>query len=827
MTISDLAHDQPPAIDGAYEIVRELGRGGMAVVYLVRERATGQERAIKVIHSRFLGDAEAVARFAREAKLVGSLEHPNVVPLVAVEKLDGGGIALVMEHVPGRTLKQTLRDEGPLSVALTKRVLDDIASALAYAHARGIVHRDVKPENIFIDETTGRALLSDFGIARSMESETQLTMAGVAIGTPTYMAPEQIDGDALDGRSDLYSLGLVAWEMLTGKRPWDGETLYNIIYHQKHDELPPIDTLRLDAPPNLLAAIEGLLEKSPEARWASAAEFRSALHADVPRPRRVRHDSPVSSHDTSGDTVALDRASIAAPQHAADVADGGVARHALRRYGPVTVAAALLVSATLLFARSEPNTDRAVSLPHATPTGDVAARQIPVHARPAPSDPAAGGSASAGGDVGPMLEGVVVPPPADSLAAEAPRPAPTPTPSQPVEVPKPAPAITAKLPVTVTLPPAAPRESAAPVVVPRSVVSDAGSGARMSVAVGAAHTCLLSSNGATYCWGGNAEGQLGTGALAASTVPMTVGGSPRFTRIVSGAAHTCALASGGAAFCWGANDDGELGDGTTTSRAAPTRVAGGRTFIALSAGASHTCALTSDGRVWCWGAGARGQLGNGATTDRAAPVLVNANARFTDVVTGWNHTCALTDAGVAYCWGANATGAVGDGSTSDRANPMPVRTPLRFIALTAGSGHTCGIATSGAAYCWGQDRYGQLGDGGTATRLTPTPVDGDLRFTAISAGGVSTCALTRDHQAWCWGRNVYGQLGDGTNTDRTRPARVAGDHDFAQISTFGAHACATTTTSELFCWGYNLDGQLGDGSRDHRNRPVYVERPAG
>src|SRR5882757_6344853 len=128
-----------------------------------------------------------------------------------------------MAHVPGHTLKQLIAQEGPLSPAGAERVLRDVAGALGAAHALGIVHRDVKPENIFIDGD-GRALLADFGVARSMSAETQqLTMHGVAIGTPTYMAPEQIDGAELDGRGDIYSLGLLTWEMLSGRRPWEGE----------------------------------------------------------------------------------------------------------------------------------------------------------------------------------------------------------------------------------------------------------------------------------------------------------------------------------------------------------------------------------------------------------------------------------------------------------------------------------------------------------------------------------------------------------------------------------------------------------------------------
>ncbi len=242
--VSDLESD--------YEILGELGRGGSAIVFRARDRDLGREVAIKVVRPRHAsGDDESLHRLAREARTVAGLQHPGIVTVHAVKRLHDGGLALVMQLVPGRTLKSMVVNDGALAPEMAERIIRDVAEALAYAHAHGVVHRDVKPENIFIDAATGRALLSDFGIAQSAEFDSRLTMTGTAIGTPAYMSPEQIDGKPTDARSDVYSLGLVAWEMLTGERPWEGETLYNVIYRQKHDELPPIDSLRPGVPPRL------------------------------------------------------------------------------------------------------------------------------------------------------------------------------------------------------------------------------------------------------------------------------------------------------------------------------------------------------------------------------------------------------------------------------------------------------------------------------------------------------------------------------------------------------------------------------------------------
>ena len=264
-------------LEERYELVREIGRGATALVYLARDRTDGTLVAIKAIRGEFAQDPEVAGRFEREARTAAGLDHPNIVRITAVARLEGRALAIVMQYVPGGTLREALRTRGQLSFEEAERILRDVAAAIAYAHANGVVHRDVKPENIFLEEGTGRAMLSDFGIARSLESDHQLTMAGVAIGTPTYMSPEQIDGLTVDGRSDLYSLGLVGWEMLAGQRPWAGETLYNVIYKQKHQRLPRLDELRPGIPPALLFAIEGALLKRREDRWVSADEFLKRL----------------------------------------------------------------------------------------------------------------------------------------------------------------------------------------------------------------------------------------------------------------------------------------------------------------------------------------------------------------------------------------------------------------------------------------------------------------------------------------------------------------------------------------------------------------------
>ena len=270
------------ALERDYELIRELGQGGMAAVYLARRRDSNRLVAIKAVRARYLDDPDALQRFAREARVVADLDHPNIVRTEAIEQIDDRAVAIIMEYVAGGTVRDRLREYGAFDAERAETVLRDVANALAYAHRRGIVHRDVKPENVFLDELTGRALLSDFGIARKIDGDPAITQLGAALGTPQYMSPEQIDGGNVDGRSDIYSLGVLGWELLTGRRPWAGENLYGVIYKQKHEDLPRITELRPRVPANLLFAIERALVKDRTQRWQSIEEFLDRLTYNAP-----------------------------------------------------------------------------------------------------------------------------------------------------------------------------------------------------------------------------------------------------------------------------------------------------------------------------------------------------------------------------------------------------------------------------------------------------------------------------------------------------------------------------------------------------------------
>jgi serine/threonine protein kinase len=265
------------AVGTQYLVDAEIGRGGMAVVYRATDLRLHRRVAIKVLPPELAFNADVRERFLREAQTSAQLTHPGIVPIYMVDEAEGL-VFFVMALVDGETLGQRLAREGRLPVEQARRILVDVADALAYAHAQGVVHRDVKPDNIMLDRTSGRAVVTDFGIARAAAGDSRLTVTGVAIGTPAYMSPEQALGEReLDGRSDLYSLGIIGYQMLAGEPPFKAANTPAMLVKHVSETPRPLLSLRPDAPASLVNAISRALAKKPEDRWPDAAAFRDAL----------------------------------------------------------------------------------------------------------------------------------------------------------------------------------------------------------------------------------------------------------------------------------------------------------------------------------------------------------------------------------------------------------------------------------------------------------------------------------------------------------------------------------------------------------------------
>ena len=264
------------ALGAQFEILRLLGRGGMGAVYLAREHSLDRLVAIKVLLPE-AANAESDERFRREARTAAKLTHPNIVPLHTFGEAEGM-MYFVMGFVQGESLKEMIDRKGKIEPDDARRILGEVAGALHYAHKQGVVHRDIKPDNILIADEDGSPLLTDFGIAQSVASGETLTQMGTTLGTPHYMSPEQASGERdIDGRSDLYSLGIVGYQMLSGKLPFEGDSLRDVLVQQVTKEPTPLDVLSPSTPNALAEAIAGCLRKDPDDRISDGAGLQSAL----------------------------------------------------------------------------------------------------------------------------------------------------------------------------------------------------------------------------------------------------------------------------------------------------------------------------------------------------------------------------------------------------------------------------------------------------------------------------------------------------------------------------------------------------------------------
>jgi serine/threonine protein kinase/alpha-tubulin suppressor-like RCC1 family protein len=857
-------------LDGEYAVVRELGRGGTSVVYLARERELGRAVAIKVLHPALAADEETIERLLREARTLARLDHPRIVMLYGTRRLEDGRLALVMSYAGDETLRTRLRARGPFGFADAARVLRDIATALGHAHGHGVIHRDVKPENIYLDAARGLARLSDFGIAKVWDHDASLTLDGVAIGTPAYMSPEQIEGAPLDGRSDLYSLGLVGHEMLTGRRPWEGETLFGTIYKQKHEPLPPLAVLRPGIPDPLRSAIETALAKEPDRRWPDVEAFLDCLTGRRGRERSgTRGRTPLQMHPAEP--------ASAPPPDCAPPAPPSDDALTIRMPRPADTPPRPLPTPTPAVV---PAPAPAAEGPEPAPRGARSrrARVTAVALGAVVLSMGLGAIATARRDVRPVAE--IPAPPVEP-------PAPPPSPARIVPLDEASPRGVAG---TVLGDPLAVRvegeagEAIAGAEVQFTIVDGGGEVSPDRVAtdhdgVARAAWTLGPEPGANALLvtvpQAEAEGvearleAVGTvgaparlvvvrgdrqqgapGSLLRDTVVLRV--EDAAGRPISGATLHFRVAAGGGTIRGAKPESDDEGRFRAVWRLGPEEGANGvqvevegapgvevrlearGSYPALvpragvAAGGTHSCALTRTGEVSCWGGNEQGQLGTaGGAVWRPTPAPVAIPEKVAAIATGLAHTCALGIRRAVVCWGGNERGQLGDGSRAGKVAPSAVAGGGRYSALAVGRAHSCALDVHGATFCWGANDHGQLGDGARADRAVPTEVRSSAPpFRLLSAGWGHTCALTAEGRAYCWGENGAGQLGDGTTTDRTAPTPVGGAARFRQITAGGRHSCAVSPEGALYCWGANGEGQLGSERGEGRPRPTRVELPA-
>ena len=287
------------ALGSAYTLEGEIGRGGMGVVFTARDERLKRQVAVKVLPPELGFREEIRLRFLREAETAARLSHPHIVPIHSVGEAPDGLVYFVMAYVDGESLGAKLKRRGRLAPDEARRIMQETADALGAAHALGIIHRDVKPDNILLEGSRGRVVVTDFGIAKALSSTTggaTLTGTGVAIGTPHYMSPEQAAGDReIDGRSDIYSLGVVGYQMLVGELPFHAPTVPGILMKHITERAPLITDKRPEVPEDLAACVMRSLEKDPDDRWPTADALRRTLEARSATMQQARRSSAASS----------------------------------------------------------------------------------------------------------------------------------------------------------------------------------------------------------------------------------------------------------------------------------------------------------------------------------------------------------------------------------------------------------------------------------------------------------------------------------------------------------------------------------------------------
>ena len=366
---------------GQYRIIEALGQGGMATVFKAYHPSLDRYVAIKVLHPAFKEDQNFLARFNREARIVAKLDHPNIIPIFDFA-LHGDTPYLVMRYVEGKTLKAVLREEPlPIAPAQTLAMLKPIASALAYAHAQGILHRDIKPSNI-MRANDGHIYITDFGLARIAQAGESTMSQDMLIGTPQYISPEQARGIAIDERTDIYSFGVVLFEMLTGRVPFSADTPYAIIHDHIYTPLPLPTSINPNLSPDIERVLLKALAKDPPARFANITELMNALeHAigtPAPAPIAITMPPPVETRTPS---------QVGAPP------PEQIAPRPTRRFTPLTCAASLVgaiiliaVCAWLALALGD---DLATALRFAPPNQNAAIRDARARVNANPQDPLA------------------------------------------------------------------------------------------------------------------------------------------------------------------------------------------------------------------------------------------------------------------------------------------------------------------------------------------------------------------------------------------------------------------------------------------------------
>ena len=787
-----------PVVGGFSDLV-EVGRGGFSRVYSAYQVEFDRRVALKVLNDRLADDA-SVAVFEGECRAMGALsQHPFIVTVLASALTADYRPCIVMELFERGNYMQQLRRDGPLPLEELLSLAVRVGGALATAHHHGVVHGDVKPQNILKSEF-GFPALGDFGIATLRDRLAE--RAGVGLSAH-YAAPELIEvgATAAGAAADQYSLAATIFTLATGRRPFESATAEAPERVLARALAAPTPRLAASFPADLADALARAMSRDPQARFPDLGAFAYALAAVEHRLGYratavplvgIDDDATITVEDTTRDTLHAtqpptapppggDETTIALPpqQPPPDTPPGPPAAQPPNRRRRLAALAIVLLAAA--------GAATYLTLQTTTPEPDTADTQPeppPADAAPAPPSEPTATATRTPADTNPAPTSTT-PTNTEATPSQAdltptPEPAPPPAPPQPTEEP-------------------AAEEGAAPP--PPAEPSGAPETRFTAVSAGEDHSCGLRTDSTIVCWGSNWRGK--SDAPAGTFIAVSAGGG-----------HSCGLHTDSSVVCWGRDFDGQTD--------APAD-----TFSAVSAGENHSCGLRTDNSIACWGNNADGQAD--------PPAVI-----FSAVSAGWEHSCGLRTDSTIVCWGSNRSGklnapagtytAVSVGSSkscglrTDDAilcrdlnigaapRPTPVTWLGPFGAVTAGGEHYCSLGADSTITCWGSNDHGEA-DAPAGT------------FSAVSAGGDHSCGLRVDSTVVCWGNNEHGQA-DPPNSDTTPapPASPTGAQSdtapapsaetpggpetrFTAIAAGLYHSCGVRTDNTITCWGNNEYGE--------------------
>ena len=837
---------------GDFLVVAFIGSGGFGKVYLCLQsplfRLKGALKMLELPSTNAVVVNAMLQKFRQEAEALAELTHPNIVRLLKYGTHNERPY-LVMEYLgDGRTLREEIWSRAKSNEGYShdelRDILGQVLNALEAAHARNIIHRDIKPENIMIQPVAGHPnhlKILDFGTAKFTAEREDTAWP---LGSPSYMAPEQIEMRGIGPWSDLFAVGVLSFELMSGRKPFPGETEHSIVSKKLDlDYDPLVQLVGLDFPDITTAFLRRAIAIDAEARFRDVASFRDGL------------DQAINALGSSSSVVGPDGVeltSLLASQEI-EIIEKPDQDEIDTKVGYEEVPGSIEVSLgdepsqpppIPLDARSEVSEDAPSPTPARTEeeVGDSNDADEDDEAVLAPSR-------------APLVLGIGATVVAIMGGAWSLRPEPIEPPVAPLE-----PAVVATTDTRDAAPDVhdAALDSSDAADVGVSVdASNALTGRISAVTAGKFHSCVALYDGRVRCWGSNFDGELGLGhsrVIGDNELPTAEKWIEFVDGVVQiesagdrGSSFSCVLSKLGDVRCWGANGSGQLGLGHTGPIGARNRVGGpghgnvqlGDVAIDVAVGGSqfgsHACAVLQNNAVRCWGGNKLGQLGLGnkePVGDNEQPrkvATVQIGGAVMNVAAGKQHNCALVEGGKIVCWGYNKDGqlgyghteTIGDDETPQSAGFVDVGGPVRKVA--AGRGHSCAILQSGGLRCWGWNKEMQLGLGHTddigddelAANAPFVEVGADVMDVGLGAN--HTCALLERGEVKCWGDNRFGQLGYGNEAPVGDPSAVGTVDLGAPVVALyvgSYHNCAILDGDVLRCWGLNKYGQLGLGHKD-------------